>query len=179
MAFKARLTERLKQPAEVQIHVPPPDPGTEAVKSAESLGGVVQSLVVERNTYKQSSEWYACQYEVAQQTIERLKLEHDHSLQLLANEREYWRKLAIEFIRISGRLQSTIDGMDALRQNAKDILGRTSALAEQVPQMEPIEHVDPVQQFDGNGMPQQSVSPPPTDLEGIRALAEQLNRVAQ
>lgn len=154
---------------EVVVTVPPSDPAQAIPRSLDTWRSSVDLLIKERDEHKSRAEYLLNRVDVLQQTIERMTLEHDHSLQAIQHELDYWRRIAMAMIHANGEIRTTVNGMLKFGHLADDTLNRVAQLAEQIPQ--PVNQPVPINLTES--------TPEPIDLDGVRALAERLHGVQQ
>jgi hypothetical protein len=170
MALKRTLTKQIERmglidPAQdVHIHVPDADPAAELIRGSEAFTNTVAALVRERNELKQKNEWLMRELIVERQTNKRV-----------AEERDYWRKFAMEQVRANGKLSAIIDNAQLMFSSCGKVLEEVKALSDALDPAPAVEAPQEIpQSFDQNGIPVNTGSPTAISLQEILTMTEAL-----
>src|SRR5262245_55690098 len=178
MTLRKKLESVIGTMQEGQLTVPAHYTTADMVRGAASFAATVQELVDERNKFKERCEWLACKLQVANETAERVSVEHYEACQGLACERDYWRGQALGLLNDGAEIRTTINGMINFARMAHDSLHRMAAREAQLPpvHLTEQEQVQPNgRTHDEHGMPVIKGAPPvEIDLQGTKELAAKL-----
>jgi uncharacterized coiled-coil DUF342 family protein len=115
------LRDKLKR-GEVELHVPPVDPGAAVYKQASTLADNLKQLVDERDQHKQRSEWAFVQLEAL-----------NRQLQNIASERDNWRRLALRMVRTAGSLGAKLKSVEDVFRSVRNEAHEVEHLLSQLP----------------------------------------------